>query len=85
MKKPHPTRPDEACSCQRQEDLITAHLLLLSHLDFARRDYNNWNWHLNTLPCDGCQGFIGPNPSAFLDKRPGSETGSKERGAKIVE
>lgn len=34
-----------------------------------------WSWHLTQaviyllLPCAGCQGVIGPFPSAFLDKR----------------
>jgi len=35
---------------------------------------HGWNWHLSQNCGDtilvGCQGFIGPYPSAFLDKHP---------------
>lgn len=36
-------------------------------------------WHLSHA--GGCQGFTGPNPSTFLDKREYERTGSKCRSS----
>jgi len=37
--------------------------------DSSAPNISGWNWHLiQTFIWTGCQGFIGPLPSAFLDK-----------------
>ncbi len=44
------------------------------NLTYLSRLPSGWNWHLFTpfyREEIGCQGFIGPLPSAFLDKCPG--------------
>jgi hypothetical protein len=41
-----------------------------TYSDLSLHAFAWWSWHLHTseLLRMGCQGFIGPNPSAFLDK-----------------
>jgi len=64
-------------------------------LTYRPRPKTRWNWHLSITAFwrtsslvtlsqakGGCQGFIGPLPSAFLDKCP-VVTGCKRAGANI--
>jgi hypothetical protein len=71
MKKPHPIRPDEAYSYQRQEDLITAHLLP----QHARTGIGTLT-HFRALVAKASSGQT-PLPFWISEM--------KERGAKIVE